>query len=227
MPHFSFIREHTPNKSFRTQSVIDKFDLSDENHTITFSGNIDLPANWQIGLIVGASGTGKTTIAKELFGDNYVTEFNYSNNSVIDDMPANKSVNEICSIFSSVGFSSPPCWVKPYHVLSNGQKMRIDLANAILTENKMFVFDEFTSVVDRQVAQVSSYAVQKAIRKSDKQFIAVSCHYDVEDWLLPDWVFDTNLMEFRLAGKKKDRRSECRLNVSTEATGSVLADIII
>lgn len=227
MPHFSFVRKHTPSKSFRTQSVIDKFDLSDENHTITFSGNIDLPANWQIGLIVGASGTGKTTIARELFGDNYVTEFNYSNNSVIDDMPANKSVNEICSVFSSVGFSSPPCWVKPYHVLSNGQKMRIDLANAILAENKMFVFDEFTSVVDRQVAQVSSYAVQKAIRKSDKQFIAVSCHYDVEDWLLPDWVFDTNLMEFRLAGKKKDRRSECRLNVSTEATGSVLADIII
>lgn len=39
--------------------------------------------------------------------------------------------------------------------------------------------------------------MQKAIRKTKKQFIAVTCHYDVEDWLLPDWVFDTNSMTFR------------------------------
>ena len=29
-----------------------------------------------------------------------------------------------------------------------------------------------------------------------RQFIAVTCHYDVVDWLDPDWVFCTDTMEF-------------------------------
>ena len=84
--------------------------------------------------------------------------------------------------------------------------MRVDLARAILEENKLFVFDEFTSVVDRQVAQIGSFAMQKAIRKSDKQFIAVTCHFDVQDWLMPDWIFNTDTMTFQsLEGQKKNR----------------------
>ena len=55
-----------------------------------------------------------------------------------------------------------------------------------MEEDDLIVFDEFTSVVDRNVAKIGSYAMQKAIRKSDKQFIAVTCHHDVQDWLLPD-----------------------------------------
>ena len=82
--------------------------------------------------------------------------------------------------------------------------MRVDLARAILEEKKLFVFDEFTSVVDRNVAQIGSYAMQKAIRKTNKQFIAVTCHFDVQDWLLPDWVFNTDTMTFQLfEGQKK------------------------
>jgi len=85
-------------------------------------------------------------------------------------MPKNKSVEDITSAFNSVGFSSPPSWLKPYSVLSNGQKMRVDLARAILEDNQLFVFDEFTSVVDRNVAQIGSFAMQKAIRKTNKKF---------------------------------------------------------
>lgn len=71
--------------------------------------------------------------------------------------------------------------------------MRVDLARALL-ENDFIVFDEFTSVVDRQVAQTASIALNKTIKKLNKQFIAVTCHYDILDWLQPDWVFDTNTM---------------------------------
>ena len=90
--------------------------------------------------------------------------------------------------------------------LSNGEKMRVDLANALLRPDDLIVFDEFTSVVDRTVARIGSYAMQKAIRKSDKQFIAVTCHHDVQDWLLPDWVFNTDSMTFQIfEGQKKNR----------------------
>lgn len=206
MPTFDIIKQVTPKKTFRVASVIGTFDLQTENIKEHFQGNIDIPNDWQIGLIVGNSGTGKTTIAKELFADAYITNFEYNAESVLDDMPKNCSVEQISKAFNSVGFSSPPSWLKPYSVLSNGEKMRCDLARAILSDNDMFVFDEFTSVVDRNVAKIGSFAMQKAIRKTNKKFIAVGCHFDVEDWLLPDWVFDTNTMTFRICeGQKKNR----------------------
>ena len=90
--------------------------------------------------------------------------------------------------------------------------MRCDIARAILEKRDMFVFDEFTSVVDRNVARVSSLAIQKAIRREDKRFIAVTCHYDVQDWLMPDWVFNTDDMTFQLLdaeAQKKNRPGLC------------------
>jgi GNAT superfamily N-acetyltransferase len=91
--------------------------------------------------------------------------------------------------------------------------MRVDLARAILEDKNLFVFDEFTSVVDRNVAKIGSYAMQKAIRKSNKQFIAVTCHFDVEDWLLPDWVFNTDTMTFRVNEGQKKNRPEIKFEV--------------
>jgi len=206
MPNFNILRETKPKKSFRVSSVMGKFDLQTEHIKEHFEGNIDIDDNWQIGLIVGNSGTGKTTIAKELFENAYVTNFKYEAETILDDMPEHSSVDDITKIFNSVGFSSPPSWLKPYSVLSNGQKMRVDLANALLREDELIVFDEFTSVVDRNVAKIGSYAMQKAVRKSDKKFIAVTCHHDVQDWLLPDWVFNTDSMTFqKLEGQKKNR----------------------
>jgi ABC-type nitrate/sulfonate/bicarbonate transport system ATPase subunit len=213
MPTFNIIRESKPKKSFRVASVIGKFDLPSEHIIESFIGDINMPENWQVGLIVGKSGTGKTTIAKELFPDSYITSFQYSAESIVDDMPKDKSVEEITSAFNSVGFSSPPSWLKPYSALSNGQKMRVDLANAILSDRELFVFDEFTSVVDRNVAQIGSFAMQKAIRKTNKKFIAVTCHFDVEDWLLPDWVFDTDTMTFRINEGQKKNRPEIKFEI--------------
>jgi predicted acetyltransferase len=206
MPTFDIIKESKPSKTFRVASVIGKFDLQSENIVEHFKGDINIPEQWQVGLIVGKSGTGKTTIAKQLFKDAYITSYEYTKETVLDDMPKECSVEEITSAFNSVGFSSPPSWLKPYSVLSNGQKMRVDLARAILEEQKFFVFDEFTSVVDRNVAQIGSFAMQKAIRKTDKKFIAVTCHFDVQDWLMPDWVFNTDTMTFQsFEGQKKNR----------------------
>lgn len=214
MQTFDIVREIKPTKTFRVASVMGTFDLQTENIVERFKGEIKMPKDWQIGLIVGNSGTGKTTIAKELFKDSYITNFEYSAESVLDDMPKNCSVEDISKAFNSVGFSSPPSWLKPYSVLSNGEKMRCDLARAILSDDEMFVFDEFTSVVDRNVAKIGSFAMQKAIRKTNKKFIAVGCHFDVEDWLLPDWVFDTNTMTFREnEEQKKNNRPDIKFRI--------------
>lgn len=213
MPNFDIVKTASPAKTFRVASVMEKFDLQSNQIQERFTGRINLPESWQIGLIVGKSGTGKSTIAKQLFPDAYITNFEYSAETILDDMPEGKSVDEIVKTFNAVGFSSPPSWLKPYSVLSNGEKMRVDLAQAILSESEMVVFDEFTSVVDRQVAQVGSFAIQKAIRQTQKKFIAVTCPFDVEDWLLPDWIFETDTMTFRQSEVQKKNRPELRFAI--------------
>lgn len=184
--------------SDRTKEVMADFDMTFDHANEHFEGNIDIDGKeWSIGAIVGGSGTGKSTIAKQLFGNNgYVKDFEYSGASVLDDMPADTSTKDIEMAFSAVGFSSPPSWLKPYYVLSTGEKMRVDLARATLIHSDMVVFDEFTSVVDRTVAKTASYAIQKFIRKKGTKFVAVSCHKDILEWLQPDWVYDTDQKGF-------------------------------
>jgi predicted acetyltransferase len=115
MPTFDIIKKAEPNQTFRVASVMGKFDLQSNKIEERFTGSIDMPDEWQIGMIIGKSGSGKTTIAKQLF--------------------------------------------------------------------------------------------------PEKQFIAVSCHYDIEDWLLPDWVFDTNDMTFRLCEGQKKNRPEIKCKI--------------
>jgi len=202
VPHFNFIKKWTAPESFRANSVIGSFTLLDVKLEKRFKGEIPLEnEKWQIGVIVGRSGTGKTTIAKQLFPDNYIKNLEYIHDSILDDFPKKLKTKEVTKALCSVGFASPPDWLKNYSCLSQGEKMRADIARALCLQQKLVVFDEFTSVVDREIAKIASYAIAKAIRRTDKQFIAVTCHYDILDWLEPDWVFCTDDMSF---SKKKD-----------------------
>lgn len=225
MSNFNIIRKNDIEKTFRVAKVMSDFDVKIEHSNEQFQGNIDLPKEWNIGLIVGGSGTGKSTIANELFKDNIIKEFDYNNKSVLDNMPENIETKDIEKMFYSVGFGSVPSWLKPYNVLSNGEKMRVDLARALL-EKDFIVFDEFTSVVDRQVAQTACIAINKAIKGTNKKFIAVSCHKDIIEWLQPDWIFDTDNMQqvFQLA---HDQKNNLQLGNVGEMNGESLASIII
>lgn len=225
MQHFSIDKKNKVDKTFRVSKIMADFDVDPKHSNEHFEGDFDLPEEWNVGIIVGKSGTGKTTIAKDMFGEELISGFKYNHKSVIDDMPKDKNVEEISKAFYSVGFGSVPSWLKPYAVLSNGEKMRVDIARSIL-EKDFIVFDEFTSVVDREVAKVASMAVSKAIRKQNKKFIAVTCHYDVVDYLEPDWVFNTDTMTFSFT-KGDDLNKRSQLENATDLNGKNLGSIII
>ncbi len=169
----------------------------------------DLPLHvheWQIGLIVGPSGSGKTTIARELFRNYFVEGFEwFQKKSIIDSFPEAMGIKEITALLSSVGFSSPPGWLKPYHVLSNGEQFRVTIARALAEQSDFVVIDEFTSVVDRTVAQIGSCAIAKTVRKRQQKFVAVACHYDILDWLDPDWIFQPATNDFQWRRERQSR----------------------
>jgi len=189
-------------QSPRVQQLTGLFDLPPTERQIQ-RWQVELPLedwDWHIGLIVGPSGSGKSTLARHLLGPYLRDEASFAwpvDRSVVDAFPASLPITQIVELLSSVGFSSPPAWLRPFHRLSTGERFRVALAR-MLAENLPFVVcDEFTSAVDRTVAQTGSAAVARTIRRLGKKFVAVTCHEDVEDWLQPDWTFRPGTREFR------------------------------
>lgn len=155
----------------------------------TIKNNLDLSnTNWQIGLICGPSGSGKTTILNSI--GELKTNFWDINKSTISNfypIEFEKASHALCS----VGFSSIPAWYRPYQFLSNGEKFRADLAKVLVSDEKINLVDEFTSVVDRTVAKSAAYATAKWIRKNpEKRVVFASCHEDIIEWLQPDWIYN-------------------------------------
>lgn len=183
--------------STRARQVSALFDSPvEEKQRLSWSGDLPIEERpWSVGLIVGPSGCGKSTLARSIFGEQREPEWRGS--SVIDDFPIGMSLDEITKALSSVGFNTVPAWLRPYAVLSNGERFRVDVARRLVEPGEgPIVIDEFTSVVDRQVARVASHAVQKLVRRGARQLVAVSCHYDIVDWLQPDWVLEPATMTF-------------------------------
>jgi GNAT superfamily N-acetyltransferase len=261
MPHHEFTLTCPVPDSFRVQQVAGMFDVPLAAKT-TERFAVELPGRdepWDVGLIVGPSGSGKSTVAKRFFADalNQAAEWP-ADRAVIDgfgDLPT----RQIVELFTAVGFSSPPSWVKPYSVLSTGERFRCDLARALAsafsqstfsrdavaersaaptarsalrsadsasrlnpegndhrtfppTACPLVVFDEFTSVVDRNVARACSAAIAKGIRRGaiPCRFIAVTCHYDVAEWLEADWVLDMATGQLE---RRRLRRPEIRIEI--------------
>jgi ABC-type glutathione transport system ATPase component len=228
MSTFNIIKEIKFNKTFRNQKIIDEFDLNSENYKEIFKGEIDLDIDWKIGLIYGSSGSGKTTIGKELFKEKFKEQIAFNNKlSIMDNMPKGKSVDEITKIFNQVGFSSPISWLKPPLVLSNGEKMRVNLAYQLLNDEELIIFDEFTSVVDRNVAKTMCLCLNKILKKINKKIIFISCHYDILEWLNTDWSFDTNLMKYSAEKKTQKSNRDSKSEKEDTKTGNCLGNITI
>lgn len=214
MPSTHIVRESAVNRSPRVKQIEGMFELSAA--TISHeSWSVDLPIDtldWSIGVIVGPSGSGKTTVARELFGDHIISGYDWSESeSIVDGFPKSMSIKDVTQVLSSVGFSSPPAWLRPFHVLSNGEQFRVTMARALAENDGTCVVDEFTSVVDRTVAKIGSAAIAKAVRRSGKRFIAVTCHYDVLEWLEPDWIYEPHTARF-----SRDRLQRPKIELRVE-----------
>lgn len=148
---------------------------------------------WQIGLIVGPSGSGKTSIGSKIFNEPIYDLYSGwdSNKPIIDCIAPDGDFNTVTGMLSAVGLGDVPAWLRPFNVLSNGEKFRAGLARLACERPEHAVVDEFTSVIDRQIAKVGAAAFSKTWRRGKGKIVLLSCHYDIIEWLQPDWVYDT------------------------------------
>jgi len=179
-----------------------------------------IPKDYNIGVIYGTSGSGKTTLLGQ-FGCPSVQVWD-NNKSIIShfDSP-DDGINKL----SAVGLNSIPSWYKSYDVLSNGERFRADLSRSIYSGA---VVDEFSSVVDRNVAKASSMALSKYIKRNNIKNVVIStCHEDVLDWLEPDWVVNTNNGEVYDGDFTNDQISISKYIEQTTVSGQCLKVITI
>ncbi|HUY34663.1 MAG TPA: GNAT family N-acetyltransferase [Pirellulales bacterium] len=214
MPLVSATVECPVFASFRVAQVAGMFDLAPADRCReTFAVEVPgLDEPWQIGVIVGPSGSGKTTIARQAFGEALCSAAEWPTDRAVVDCLGELPIKQLTRAFTAVGFGSPPSWVKPYHVLSNGEKFRCDLARALLSRRPLVAFDEFSSVVDRAAAKIGAAAVANALHagRFPRRFVAVTCHYDVVEWLQPDWVLDMATLSL---ARGRLRRPPLRLEI--------------
>lgn len=182
------------NRDKYTDYIQEHFDLAvSDVAEVRIPNNLNLSklgSEWNVGVICGASGSGKSTILHSL-GE--ITEVEFDNNKPLISNFEPMTPQEASSILCAMGLASVPTWIRPYSSLSNGERYRAEVAKRI-SSNKggVILVDEYTSVVDRNVAKSMSNALQKYIRKEKKQIILATCHYDILEWLQPDWIYDLN-----------------------------------
>ena len=172
-----------------TEYVYDAFDIQNKEETeVVVSFNLEeiKSFDWNIGVILGSSGSGKTTILNKL-GELSVSNFDH-NKPLISNFDWLEP-NEATKLLTSIGLSSVPTWLRPFRLLSNGEQYRAELAYKVgkAKDGDVVLVDEYTSVVDRDVAKAMSFALQKYIRRENKRIVLASCHYDILEWLMPDW----------------------------------------
>lgn len=183
-----------------TEFLYKNYDIQNREITTT---EIPLPSkedinkmmedNWNILLICGRSGSGKSTILREMFGD--VTPIGYDYDKAVISQFDELTEEEACDLLQSVGLSSVPTWLRKPQELSNGERARLDICKAIYEARRLerlVVIDEFTSTVNRSAAKSMSFALQRYIRQKNLRVIISSCHYDIIEWLQADFIFNLN-----------------------------------
>lgn len=176
----------------------------------------DFPDQWNIGVVVGPSGSGKTSIGKVIFGgENKIHDYHTGwadDKPIIDCIAPGGDFNEVTGALANVGLGDVPAWLRPFRVLSNGEQFRAGLARIVCEKPSEIVIDEFTSVIDRQIAKIGSQAFQKAWRRNNPngKVVLLTPHYDILEWVQPDWVIDTKTKTF---SKERLRRPEINLDI--------------
>lgn len=174
-----------PNNPIAAQIKNGNVDFLDKIINITFDMNKRY-------LIIGETGTGKTTIFNLIFGIiqsknaeikrnssvGYIPQENYIfTGTVADNIVLFEKKIDTDALASAIAFSGikiPEHATVSNFSLSGGEKARIGLARAIYQGHKFLLIDELSASLDRYTQK----ELEKKIFESDLNFAYISHHYD-------------------------------------------------
>jgi ABC-type dipeptide/oligopeptide/nickel transport system ATPase subunit len=206
------------SESFHAAKAATSVNLKiEEKLTHTLSVDADLITNFSLGLVVGSSGSGKTSLVKKIYGDECLGVSIDEDKAIIDQFPGEWTYDQRVESLTAMGLTAIPCWVRAAKTLSTGQRARADacIKLSFAKDGDTVIIDEWTSTVNREVAKIMSHSIRKFMDKNkDKikvKIILVSCHYDIVEWLQPDWIIDCNKQSYENRRSLRQERAE-RLN---------------
>jgi len=185
-------------------SVFDKYDLVE----VSASAIPEIKQHLDgLVVIVGSSGSGKTSLMKAFGMKDHV----FDTNTPIIELFDSEEIGEKCLI--SAGLRSVPTWKRPLSQVSNGERHRAEVA--IMLSRGETLIDEFTSLVDRDTAKALCYSINKSKPKS---LTLATCHRDVLQWLDFDYTFDVDCGKWidRGSVRRDDKLELCITPCDTE-----------
>jgi ABC-type ATPase with predicted acetyltransferase domain len=119
------------------------------------------------------------------------------------------------SAMSQVGLSEAFVFVKPFRLLSRGQRYRAMLADMILRNDPVWLIDEFCADLDPLAAKVVAHNLRKHVIKSGRiAFVAAANHAHFIDALRPNRVIYLTLGGGARFMPLTDYREDMRLGIA-------------
>ena len=173
--------------------INEKYDIN-KDHNAKIELDFTYDDEYNITAIIGGSGTGKTTLLKKWFNLESTT-FNFNNDNLIFIYIYNsiKYFDKTFQLLFDVRLTSVPMWKNSFNQISNGEKLRFEIAYKLSSDDEIIFVDEFTSMLDRQVAKNLTKNINKLVDKYHKKLVISTAHYDVLDWIKIDRLVDTTL----------------------------------
>jgi len=183
----------------RVAAVSDAFGVGiDDEKEFTIFDNVNLNYDdADLIYVTGDSGSGKSTFLK-LFADHVrsqgITCTNFEEIKPNDEEGVINSIGEseeeAFSLLATVGLSEAFLMLRKYKELSEGQKYRYKLAKLISTKAQAILIDEFGATLDREMAKVLAYCIQKWARRNGKMVAVATTHRDLMDDFNPNILLD-------------------------------------
>jgi ABC-type ATPase with predicted acetyltransferase domain len=141
--------------------------------------------------ITGPSGAGKSVLLRELERATPASQsVNLTDIPLPEDRPVIDCFEGDClaslKLFSAVGLGEVFCLLNKPSRLSDGQKYRFRLAQAMAAGKPIVFADEFSSELDRVTAAAVAFNVHKFAKRTRTTFVLSSSHEDILMDLAPD-----------------------------------------
>lgn len=193
------------------RSIMECFGLEGEILNNRILGPIDIDASGgNIFFITGSSGSGKSVLLKSLdpkYSSEYLniektisTHYKYSAgwmNNIESDLPIIEyfcqkwGMEKAISALNQAGLSEAFVYLKPYQLLSRGQRYRARLAELALGTAQVWLIDEFGADLDPLTARIVANNLKKHVIKYKRiAFVAAANHQHYLDALRPSRIIN-------------------------------------